>query len=219
MDTVTLIRSAIRRLLAVADARLETELRAGRAARTTTGARASRCVTTTTRQRGRRGYAGPRRDGSAYGAGGPQARCGGDGGGCVAGHRSRSGPRPGHHRRGFRIARHVAKDRVISTVDPKPSMGTRSPRAGSTATRATSGSTRTPRSSLLPRSPGQRRRRWRGSGLDQSCVRGSAVARVWLVTSLSCSVSTVSSGTVAIWALFWSMSLLGFCSARNFTVS
>jgi hypothetical protein len=61
--------------------------------------------------------------------------------------------------------------------------------------------------------------RERGSGLDQSCVRGSAVARVWLVTSLSCSVSTVSSGTVAIWAVFWSMSLLGFCSARNFTVS
>ena len=38
----------------------------------------------------------------------------------------------------FRIARRVAKDRVISTVDPRPGMGTRPRRVVSTATRATS---------------------------------------------------------------------------------
>lgn len=45
----------------------------------------------------------------------------------------------------FRIARRVAKDRVISTVDPDARHAARPPRGGSTATRATSASTRTPR--------------------------------------------------------------------------
>ena len=53
----------------------------------------------------------------------------------------------------FRIARRVAKDRVISTWIPIPGTGTRPPRVGSTATRATPRSTRTPRSSPRPRSP------------------------------------------------------------------
>ena len=45
----------------------------------------------------------------------------------------------------FKVARRVAKDRVISTVDPqaRPAPGTRAQRAGSTATKGISRSTRT----------------------------------------------------------------------------
>lgn len=53
----------------------------------------------------------------------------------------------------FRIARRVAKNRVISTVDPETRTDTRPPRGVSTATRATSRSTRIQRSSPPPRSP------------------------------------------------------------------
>ena len=53
----------------------------------------------------------------------------------------------------FRIARRVAKDRVISTVDPETRHGHKTPPAGSMATRATSGWTLTGRSSPAPRSP------------------------------------------------------------------
>ncbi len=45
----------------------------------------------------------------------------------------------------FRIARRVAKDRIISTVDRTRGMGTRPPRAGLTATRGMSRSTPTGR--------------------------------------------------------------------------
>ncbi len=51
----------------------------------------------------------------------------------------------------FRIARRVAKDRVISTVDQRLGTGTRPRHAASTATRAMSASTPTPRSSPPPR--------------------------------------------------------------------
>lgn len=51
----------------------------------------------------------------------------------------------------FRIARRVAKDRVISTVDPRPGTGTGTRHAASTATRATWDSTPTRRSSPPPR--------------------------------------------------------------------
>ena len=50
----------------------------------------------------------------------------------------------------FRIARRVAPDRVMSTVDPQARHGHKTPPAGSTATRATSRSTRTRRSSPPP---------------------------------------------------------------------
>ena len=52
MDTVTLVRSAIRGLLKAADSELAGELRAVLGAMTTTSLRASRRVTTTTRTRG-----------------------------------------------------------------------------------------------------------------------------------------------------------------------
>ena len=53
----------------------------------------------------------------------------------------------------FRIARRVATDRVISTVDPEARHGHKTAPAASTATRGISRSTRTPRSSPPPRSP------------------------------------------------------------------
>ena len=53
----------------------------------------------------------------------------------------------------FRIARKVAKDRVISTVDPEARHGHKTSPAASTATRATPPSTRTARSSPRPWSP------------------------------------------------------------------
>ena len=53
----------------------------------------------------------------------------------------------------FTIARRVAKDRVISTVDPRPGTATRPPPTASMVTRATSASTRTPKSSPPLSSP------------------------------------------------------------------
>ena len=50
----------------------------------------------------------------------------------------------------FRIARRVAKDRVISTVDPEARHGHKTAARGSTATRVISGWTRTRRSSPPP---------------------------------------------------------------------
>jgi hypothetical protein len=52
----------------------------------------------------------------------------------VAGQDVEPGQQPGS----WRIARKVATDRVISTVDPKPAMPTRPPRTSVTATRPTS---------------------------------------------------------------------------------
>ena len=53
----------------------------------------------------------------------------------------------------FRIARRVAKDRVISTVDPEARHGHKTAAAASTATRDMSASTPIRRSSPPPRSP------------------------------------------------------------------
>jgi len=52
----------------------------------------------------------------------------------------------------FRIARRVAKDRVISTVDPQARHGHKTAARGSTGTRGMRASTRTARSSPRPRS-------------------------------------------------------------------
>jgi hypothetical protein len=58
----------------------------------------------------------------------------------VAGQDVEAGERPGS----WRIARRVAKDRVISTVDPRRAMPARPARTSVTATRATSPPNRRP---------------------------------------------------------------------------
>ena len=100
MDTVTLIRSAIRGLLKVADAELAGRA-AGRAAPRRrlrgggqTGVRLRRCGGAG----GAGGCAGPRRDGAAGGAGRARAGPEVDAGRAAAGHRGRPGPRPRHRR-------------------------------------------------------------------------------------------------------------------------
>ena len=62
----------------------------------------------------------------------------------------------------FRIARRVAPDRVISTVDPVPGMGIRPPRAGSTGIRGIS------RPTLIRRSSPPRRPRRETAGTPRS---------------------------------------------------
>jgi hypothetical protein len=102
MDTVTLIRSAIRGLLAVADTELETVLRA--VLRRADDYRvAGKPVCDYDDPAAREALVDAlARDAMALLAvlEGHRARRGGVAGGCVAGHRGRSGPRRGHHRRG-----------------------------------------------------------------------------------------------------------------------
>ena len=129
MDTVTLVRSAIRGLLKVADAELAAELRAVLARDDDYAARANRCVTTTMRPRARRWW-------TRWPA--TRRRCWQRSTGASWPPRSTRPPRcwpPWSARTStattdgvFRIARRVATDRVISTVDPRRGTGAR-PRA------------------------------------------------------------------------------------------
>jgi Transposase DDE domain len=118
MDTVTLIRSAIRGLLRVADGELQAKLRARLSRTMTTRRRENRCVTTTIRQRARRWWTRwPATallaclDGQTLGSGlGKAAELLAT---VVGQHLDQDA---GDEM--FRIARRVAADRVISTVDP-----------------------------------------------------------------------------------------------------
>ena len=119
MDTVTLIRSAIRGVLAVCAGAVERSCGRCSRAMMTTAARGSRCVTGRTARRGRS---------SSTRWSGTRTRCWRRWTGASSSRRSARRPscwRPSSARTSraartavFRIARKVAKDRVISTVDP-----------------------------------------------------------------------------------------------------
>ncbi len=90
---------------------------------TTTPSRVSRSATTTTRTRGPAWSSRwPGRDGAARCAGRPRTARGVERGRGVAGHRARPRPRPGRGG-GVPDRAAVAKDRVISTVDPETRHG------------------------------------------------------------------------------------------------
>ena len=128
MDTVTLIRSAIRGLLKAADAAdagLAAQLRAV-LARDDDYAAAGKPVCDYDDPAARVALVDAlAKDGAGAAGSAARARTGrrtGPGGG-AAGHRARPGPRRGAEDGVFRIARRVAKDRVISTVDPEARHG------------------------------------------------------------------------------------------------
>ena len=142
MDTVTLVRSAIRGLLRAATVSWPRAAR-GAAPRRRLRPRASRPATTTIRRRVRSwSTRWPMTPGAAGGPG--RAGAGPGAAQAAALLATVTGQDLEQDADGvFRIARRVAPDRVISTVDPQARHGHKTSIAGSTATRATSLPTRT----------------------------------------------------------------------------
>ena len=127
MDTVTLIRSAVRGVLGVAaaDAELAAVLRAGveQRGRLRRQRQAADRLGRPGRPRGVDRLPGPGRVRAAGAAGWARARRASRPGGDAAGHGAGPGPADQCADGVFRIARRVAKDRVISTVDPEARHG------------------------------------------------------------------------------------------------